>query len=366
MFAQHSHAAASDVSSLAKAVAEVGPEGKGNAEAAQAWRKLSEQNLAQLIPLLKSMNGVNDLAANWLRSAAETIVARELKSGAKLPVSELEAFVKQPANHPRVRHFAFELMARADGPRSETLLAGMIDDPGAELRREAISRKLQQAQKLLEAGNTNEAKPVFQTLLTKARDPEQVDGIAKNLRKMGEAVDIAKAFGFLTEWKVIGPFDSTGGKGFAAVYPPEQSIDLAAEYPGKSGPVRWSDFRSKDDYGNISMNIPYTPLKGAAAYAFTEFHSESVRPVELRIGSQNGFKVWLNGQFVFGQEEYHRNKAIDQYPIHAELRSGRNTILVKVCQNEQTEDWASDWDFQLRVCDPLGAPIVSSAKGGAL
>jgi len=38
-------------------------------------------------------------------------------------------------------------------------------------------------------------------------------------------------------------------------------------------------------------------------------------------------------------------------------KPGRNTILVKVCQNEQTEDWTKEWEFQLRVTDDLGTPI---------
>ena len=47
-------------------------------------------------------------------------------------------------------------------------------------------------------------------------------------------------------------------------------------------------------------------------------------------------KVWLNGRFVFGRDEYHRNMEMDQYRLPVELKSGRNTLLVKCCQNEQT------------------------------
>jgi hypothetical protein len=45
------------------------------------------------------------------------------------------------------------------------------------------------------------------------------------------------------------------------------------------------------------------------------------------------------------------------------LKVGRNEILVKVCQNEQKEDWAQLWSFQLRVCDNLGGAIPLSVKG---
>jgi hypothetical protein len=44
------------------------------------------------------------------------------------------------------------------------------------------------------------------------------------------------------------------------------------------------------------------------------------------------------------------------------LKKGRNEILVKICQNEQTEDWAQTWDFQLRVCDALGTAVLSQDR----
>ncbi len=44
----------------------------------------------------------------------------------------------------------------------------------------------------------------------------------------------------------------------------------------------------------------------------------------------------------------------------AQLQAGRNTILEKVCQNELVKDWTEEWEFQLRVTDALGTPIVST------
>ena len=39
------------------------------------------------------------------------------------------------------------------------------------------------------------------------------------------------------------------------------------------------------------------------------------------------------------------------------LKQGRNEILVKICQNEQNDNWAQSWGFQLRICDALGGAV---------
>jgi hypothetical protein len=49
---------------------------------------------------------------------------------------------------------------------------------------------------------------------------------------------------------------------------------------------------------------------------------------------------------------------IDQYRAQAKLQPGTNRLLLKICQNEQTEDWAQRWSFQLRVCDSTGTAVL--------
>ena len=62
------------------------------------------------------------------------------------------------------------------------------------------------------------------------------------------------------------------------------------------------------------------------------------------------------------QEEYHRGMFFDQYIFRANLKQGENTLLLKVCQNEQTEDWAQVWAFQLRICDLTGRGLNSAEE----
>lgn len=338
----------------------VGAEGKGNLAAAAALRVLERQGAEALLPVLEAMDGANDYALNWLRAAAEGIAARETGLGRALPVDALLGFVAETRHQPRARRLAFELVARAQPELARARLAGFLNDPGSELRREAVEQVIGRAASVQGSGDKAAAVGVYQEALRHARDVDQIELVAKNLKDLGSPVDLQKTLGWVTRWKVVAPFDNKGGGGFAAVYPPEAGVDVGVEYDGVSGKVRWKDWETKDDYGKVDFNKAFTALKGATGYAYAEVWSETSRSAEVRLGCKNGWKVWVNGRYLFGRDEYHRGAEIDQYRLTTPLNAGRNTILVKLCQNEQTEDWASEWEFQLRVTDTLGTPLAFS------
>jgi hypothetical protein len=349
-----------ELAAALKSVRAVGPEGQGNAAASAAWPKVAGADIKSLPSVLGAMDGANDYALNWLRTAVDAISSRALEDGERLPLADLNKFLADTRHHPRARRLAYELIARVDTTASQRLLPTFLNDPSNELRRDAVQQVIEQATKALDAPRKDEAIASFRKALAQARDPDQIDAVAKKLRELGQTVDLQQTFGWVTKWKLIGPFDNTGGKGFDIVYPPEQVIDLKAEYDGKTNKVRWVDTVSTNDYGLIDFNKPLGQLKGVAGYATTEFFSDKARPVEIRLGCKNGWKVWLNGKFLFGRDEYHRNMEIDQYRLASQLRPGRNVILVKCCQNEQIEDWTVEWEFQMRLTDAQGTPIFSS------
>src|SRR6185503_17418962 len=55
----------------------VGPEGRGNADAARAWKKLAAGNSTYIVPLLAGMDDAHDLAVNWFRSAVFILINTE-------------------------------------------------------------------------------------------------------------------------------------------------------------------------------------------------------------------------------------------------------------------------------------------------
>jgi hypothetical protein len=101
---------------------------------------------------------------------------------------------------------------------------------------------------------------------------------------------------------------------------------------------------------------------GVVAYAATEYESPREQTVELRLGCINANKLWLNGKLIDEHEVYHANTRVDQYTQRVKLAKGRNLILIKVCQNEQTDAWAQNWQFQLRVCDATGTAILAANR----
>jgi hypothetical protein len=242
----------------------------------------------------------------------------------------------------------------------------MLNDPSAELRRDAVARLLQENQQLLDKDNKSAAAAGYARALVCARDRDQVIDIADKLKKLGIEVDRAAQFGFIRSWMLIGPFDNTNGIGFKAVYPPEQKVDLAAALQGKMGQqVHWLEHATSDPYGVVDLNKAIGKNMGAVGYAFVAVTSATEQQVQVRVGSNNSVKFFLNGQMLFAHEEYHHGDRMDQYIGKGTLKAGRNEILIKVCQNEQKDSWAQKWSFQLRVCDALGGAVpltVSTEK----
>lgn len=353
-----------EVSESLRTIQSVGLEGKGNSEAAQAWSELVETGPTIILPSLQAMGEASPLARNWLRSAVEAVVENARSSDAELPTAEIRQFLLDRSGEPNARTLAYDLYASIDEKAAIELVPGMIDDPSPGLRREAVGQLIGKGKSLLADEKTEESAATLRNALEAAREVDQIEEIAKLLRKdLEQTVDLPHQFGFLLYWNLIGPFDNTDRAGFDTVYPPEESVDLAASYEGKDNKeIRWQDYSTADDYGMVDFNQPYGPLKEVVGYAYTEFQSEKEQDVELRLGCKNAWKIWLNGELVFGRDEYHRGIRIDQYILPVTLNEGKNTLLVKACQNEQEQDWTVQWQFQLRVCDSTGAAVYSTDR----
>lgn len=86
----------------------------------------------------------------------------------------------------------------------------------------------------------------------------------------------------------------------------------------------------------------------SAAYAHVYVNSPSVRAARIRLGSDDGLKVWFNGANVLTQDVY-QGWTADQYTVNVTLNPGWNRLLCKVSQG------GGAYQFSARLTDPGGA-----------
>jgi hypothetical protein len=238
----------------------------------------------------------------------------------------------------------------------------LIDDPSLELRRDAVALALSKA---AQTDSTDAQLKAYEKVFRSCRDHDQIKQAAAKIKELGGRANLPAHYGFVMSWKILGPFDNVQDKGWNLAYPPEERVDLQAKYDGQKGEIGWIETTTSDDLGAVDLNKVLSNHKGAIAYAYSEFISDQDQEVDLRLGSMNANKVWLNGELLTANHVYHANTSIDQYLARGKLQKGKNAILLKIAQNEQTEPWAQDWKFQLRVCDAIGTAVLSQDRDSA-
>lgn len=157
--------------------------------------------------------------------------------------------------------------------------------------------------------------------------------------------------GFVTEndWLILGPFDNIDGIGYDTAYIPEDAtqIDTAKKYDSIHGQISWQ--KSEDDtrngYISLGDNVDWS-----VAYAFATVTARDERAAQIRFDSDDQGKVWLNGKQIFTHTKAFTAE-IDNYIIPVTLKPGKNSILVKVCEETQ------GWGFYLRITDTDGNPF---------
>ena len=151
-------------------------------------------------------------------------------------------------------------------------------------------------------------------------------------------------------WLILGPFDNTTGIGYDTEYIPEDTtqIDLTEKYEGVDELISWK--KSTDDtfdgFIDLGGNVNW-----CVSYAWATVTSSDERKVFFRFSSDDQSKIWLNGKEVFTIPKAEA-AILDRYTIPVTLKPGKNTILVKVCNEE------IDWGFYLRITDADGIPFV--------
>ena len=192
--------------------------------------------------------------------------------------------------------------------------------------------------------------------------PEKLTSQSENLFALAEfclehgltekAATYINRVGFIAEsaWLTLGPFDNTDGVGYNTVYIIEDAtqVDTTAKYDGADGEIRWQKLsdRTLDGFIDFGKDVNWR-----TAYAWVTITSPDERKAQFRFDSDDQGKVWLNDRKVYAHKRRNRGAVMDRRTIPVTLRAGKNSILVKVC-NE-----TSSWGFYLRITDTDGNPF---------
>ncbi|MDP3057058.1 MAG: LamG-like jellyroll fold domain-containing protein [bacterium] len=173
--------------------------------------------------------------------------------------------------------------------------------------------------------------------------------------------------GYIKNWLIIGGFtySHAGSTPTAA----EINTALAADYLGGETSVKpragkiyggktWFEYSvpssNLTDFTLTSAPMSaLTPKTYASAYAFAYFYSPVAQSAQLRIGSDDGVKAFVNGAWVYTNATQ-RGASPDQDTKNINLIAGINTLLIKVQQG------TSGWGLYARITDASGNDILNN------
>jgi len=162
---------------------------------------------------------------------------------------------------------------------------------------------------------------------------------------------------YINTWLVAGPYDNRDGRGFDEPYLDPRILDVTAGAEAAGQPWQLFDdrfyCRNYDDYNDLYCYFRYKrkqQAEWAVAYAHVYVFSPNPVTCELRVGSNDGFKAWLNGELL-AAVNYRRQGRKDQDRIIVSLRQGWNRLLLKLANQYKL------WGFYARFCMPDGGNV---------
>ena len=106
----------------------------------------------------------------------------------------------------------------------------------------------------------------------------------------------------------------------------------------------WKRVESGD---SLDLNGAVSPQAPMLAYLMVFVHSQGARTARFLLGSDDGARVWVNGELRWSHE-LHRHLSADEDSFDVPLKAGWNPVLVKV-----KNDYGG-YGVMLRIADPDG------------
>jgi hypothetical protein len=156
--------------------------------------------------------------------------------------------------------------------------------------------------------------------------------------------------GYVAHWFVAGPFPNPGQHdGFDKPYPPEEKVDIPAGFEADGKAFAWKKVETDDD-GILDLNQNLKRAGNVLGYMAAEVTVEKETPVEIRLGSDDGFVLFVNGKRIAGAKTNRALKPASD-KAKATLEAGANWIVLKVLQG------GGDWSGCLQILGADGKKV---------
>ncbi len=140
----------------------------------------------------------------------------------------------------------------------------------------------------------------------------------------------------IREWHIAGPFKRDQSRPFpAGQFSSDQSFE------GKNGTVGWKKAKGGADHGKINLQAVLKDIDHASAFARASITVDEPTETELILGSDDGLRVWINGDKVF-EDMGTRGWGPDQFRVPVTLENGTNEIVCKIEEHE------GSWAFSVK------------------
>ncbi|MEX0775211.1 MAG: alpha-glucosidase/alpha-galactosidase [Phycisphaeraceae bacterium] len=175
---------------------------------------------------------------------------------------------------------------------------------------------------------------------------------AQALRDSWDKAQKAAAGEVVGQWHVIGPFPGRKPRHISLNEPTpideviarsgDGRISLTDTYQLNGEALKWQKVEVSAKRGFINLGSVLGSHEYAMAYGYAEVEAIHPRETILHCGSDDGIKVWLNGQLIH-THDIQRGYVAKEDKVAVQLQEGINRILVKV------DNYIAGWGFGVTI-----------------
>jgi len=262
------------------------------------------------------------------------------------------------AARPEDKKMVLGSMGQASDPQVLALIVPYLKD--ADVRAEALASLMSLAQSSVEPYPwlALEAALKVKEVATDESTIKDADKVLKRVKELEDYVSV---------WEIAGPYIEAGKSW--------QALHTTAFDPEKPGTTpKWRLLQGAFDGGQgwgvfLSKNQSLAGNDRVAYLRTNLWVPKDIPKAQAYVGSDDGIKMWVNGEVVLDKNVTRAMKPGDDTPV-VHLRQGWNPVMLKLTQGD------NDWSFSLRFRNPdvsvieglkvspvvVGTPAVHKAK----